>query len=236
LRPSVSVRNTIFWTALTVCTPLVVGFLAANVYVAAWFARMAIAGTPHEGPPPTSVIQDGLLLTAPIGLWFTVLLWWAIHRKQTPAAELFQARSTRWPADLALGAVVGIAWVLVYGAIGWPPFSAMFVADSAKLLSLPTSLSAGLCEEFLFRGFLLLLLARAGVGRPWQVFWSSVAFGLAHVFWGPGGMLFTVAVGVSFAVLTLWRGNVWPAVVAHCLLNLCVEPGLMRKAFESQGM
>ena len=27
-----------------------------------------------------------------------------------------------------------------------------------------------------------------------------------------------------------WRGNVWPAVLAHTILNLCIEPGLIMKA------
>jgi membrane protease YdiL (CAAX protease family) len=31
-------------------------------------------------------------------------------------------------------------------------------------------------------------------------------------------------------MLTLWRGSIWPAVVAHTLLNLCIEPGMFEKA------
>lgn len=233
---NVSLRTAILWTALTILAPVMLSFLATNFYVAAWYAWMAVAGTPHDGPPPSSVVQDGIMLTGGLGLWATVLVWWLVHRQETAFPELFATRSSRWPADLAIGALVGMGWVLVYGAIGWPPFSAMFVADAGKALSLPTSLSAGFCEEFLFRGFLMLLLARAGASAGWQVFWSSIAFGLAHVFWGPVGMLFTVALGASFAGLRLWRGNVWPAVAAHTLLNLCIEPGLIEKAMQSQGM
>ena len=74
------------------------------------------------------------------------------------------------------------------------------------------------------------LILRAGGGSKAQVLWPSLAFGLAHIMWGPVGMLFTVALGASFAVVTLWRGNVWAAVAAHTLLDLCIEPGLMAKA------
>ena len=77
---------------------------------------------------------------------------------------------------------------------------------------------------------MILLIARAGGGPKAQVLWSSLAFGLAHIMWGPIGMLFTVVLGASFAGVTLWRGNVWSAVTAHALLNLCIEPGLMEKA------
>ena len=106
----------------------------------------------------------------------------------------------------------------------------MFVFDHAKLASLPASVSAGFCEEFLFRGFIIGLIARAGGGSQAQVLWSSLAFGLAHLMWGPVGMLFTVALGASSAIVTLWRGNVWAAVLAHTLLDLGSEPGLMDKA------
>ena len=105
----------------------------------------------------------------------------------------------------------------------------MFVLDQGKLASLPTSLSAGFCEEFLFRGFVMLLILRAGGQTKSQVLWSSLAFGVAHIMWGPVGMLFTVILGASLAVVTLWRGNVWAAVVAHTLLDICIEPSLMEK-------
>jgi len=48
-------------------------------------------------------------------------------------------------------------------------------------------------------------------------------------------MLFTVFLGPSFIVLALWRGNFWPAVAAHILLDFCIEPGLMEKAMADRG-
>jgi membrane protease YdiL (CAAX protease family) len=60
---------------------------------------------------------------------------------------------------------------------------------------------------------------------------SSIAFGLAHCFWGPYGMLWTTILGLTLGLAVLWRGSVWPAVVAHTLLDLCIEPGLIEKAF-----
>ena len=129
-----------------------------------------------------------------------------------------------------IGAFLGGAWVALYGGIGWPAFSAMFVLDTAKLQSLPASVSAGFCEEFLFRGFLMLMIARAGGTPKAQIFWSSIAFGVGHILWGPVGAMFTAVLGLSFAVVTTMRGNVWAAVTAHTLLNICIEPGLMEKA------
>ena len=63
------------WLILTTFTPLAVGLLATTFYITVWFARMAMAGTPHNGPPPAPVVQRGVMLTAGVGLWLTVLLW-----------------------------------------------------------------------------------------------------------------------------------------------------------------
>ena len=42
-------------------------------------------------------------------------------------------------------------------------------------------------------------------------------------------MAWTFILGATFGVMTLWRRNVWPAVIAHTVLNLCIEPGLFVK-------
>lgn len=227
-------RSTIKWTVATILTPLAGSMLCANLYVVFWYAAKAAAGAPHNGSPPLEVIQRGVMLTSGVGLWLTVGLWWWLNRRQDSFATLFGTRTRTWMKEIGLGLGIGIGWVAIYGLIGWPPFSAMFRLDSAKLLSVPASISAGFCEEFLFRGFLVLLLARAGKSIRTQVLWSSLAFGLAHVLWGPVGMLFTLVLGASFAVVTLWRGNVWAAVVAHTFLDLCIEPGLFEKALALQ--
>ena len=225
----VSRAKTIAWLIATVLTPLSISLCCANVFVAAWYARMAMQGTPHEGRPPLHVIQSGVMYTAGIGLWFTVALWWFIKRKEGSFSELFGTRTASLGKDVLIGVVLGAFWVVVYGLLGWPPFSAMFALNAAKLASIPTSLSAGFCEEFLFRGFVILLIAKAGGGRRSQVIWSSLAFGLAHLHWGPIGALFTVALGISFSLTTLKRGNVWAAIAAHSVLGLCIEPGLFDK-------
>ncbi len=218
------------WTIFTVVTPLAVGVLAAGFYITIWFMVMAMSGTPHKGPPPFSVMQRSFMLGVGVGEWFTVLLWWYLRRKEATFATLFNTRTNFFWEDFAIGLLLGGFWVIVYGAIGWPTFSDMFVINQAKLESLPASMSAGCCEEFLSRGFIILLIARAGGGRKAQILWSSLAFALTHILWGPIALFFTFVLGLSFAVVTTWRGNVWSAVIAHALLDICIEPALYVKA------
>ncbi len=132
--------------------------------------------------------------------------------------------------DLAIGIVLGGVWVALYGLMDVVAFREMFQFNVDKLLSVPASVSAGFCEEFLFRGFVFLVVARAGGRGKSQLLWSTLSFGLAHIFWGPWGMLWAMVFGLTFGIAVLWRGSVWPAVAAHSVLNLCIEPGLIQKA------
>lgn len=218
-------KKSFAWTVATVLTPLAVSWMASGIYIGAWYAR-----TRHQGPPLSGVLMQGFMLGTVIGLWATICLFWFTQRKETAFTELFATSSRNLPVDLMIGLCFGAALVAVYGVLDVVAFGAMFVFDGAKLMSLPATFSAGFCEEFLFRGFLFLAIARAGGGVKSQIVWTSVAFGLAHVFWGPWGMLWTTVLGGTLALIRVSRGNVWPAIVAHTVLNLCIEPALIDKA------
>ncbi|MBN2211224.1 MAG: CPBP family intramembrane metalloprotease [Sedimentisphaerales bacterium] len=216
------------WIILTVCVLLGVCMVFSNIYILFWYFK-----TGHRGRPPADVIQRAVMYMAVFGLWFTVGLWWLIHRRNIPFTDLFGIRTDSFLKDLAVGLLLGVFWVSIYGFIGWPPFSDMIILDSAKVRSIPASLSAGFCEEFLFRGFVILMISRTGGTRRSQIIWSSLAFGLAHIFWGPMGILFTIALGATLGIARILRGNVWPAVIAHSVLNLCIEPALMNKVMST---
>ncbi len=226
----ISKKKAIRWTIATVFVPLAASMVFSNVYLFFWYLK-----TGYRGKPPVDVIQTAVMHTGIFGLWFTVGLWWLMQKREKSFADLFGTRTDSFLKDFLIGLLLGGFWAAVYGLIGWPSFSSMFVLNFEKLKSVPVSLSAGFCEEFLFRGFVILMIASAGGTQRSQIIWSSLAFGAAHLFWGPVGMLFTVAFGVTFAIVRIKRGSVWPAVVAHCVLNLCIEPALMNKVMSFVG-
>lgn len=84
-----------------------------------------------------------------------------------------------------------------------------------------TSLTAGVCEEVVFRGFLIAYFA-ALFGLPlWGgALISSIAFGVAHMYQGPVGMLRTGGVGLVLAVLYLMTGSLWAPILAHTVMDL----------------
>lgn len=74
-------------------------------------------------------------------------------------------------------------------------------------------------EELLARGFLLQRsrLLIAGIWGP--VLLSSLLFGLGHGYQGWIGIAQTALVGAILARATLYWGTLWPAIIAHAVLN-----------------
>jgi len=82
------------------------------------------------------------------------------------------------------------------------------------------AMTAGLCEEFLFRGFVLGALERIGLAAWLAVLLSSAMFGLAHLYQGRGGSLGTALVGTIFAVVRIAYHSLLPSVVWHAVLDI----------------
>lgn len=81
------------------------------------------------------------------------------------------------------------------------------------------ALTAGLSEEFLYRGFVFMAFVRMIVnfGPPnvMSAILSSTLFSLAHIYQGRRGIITTFVVGIIFAFFRVWTGSLLPSVVAH---------------------
>ncbi|MEN3356916.1 MAG: protease family protein [Mycobacteriales bacterium] len=86
------------------------------------------------------------------------------------------------------------------------------------------AVTAGVCEETLYRG---VLLALAGALRPEPgpaklVLLSALAFGLAHNYQGGAGVVVTAVLGGCLTVLYLGSGSLLLPVLYHVLVDLRV--------------
>ncbi len=114
--------------------------------------------------------------------------------------------------------------------------------------------TVGVCEEFLYRGFVfgalftlseanVFTLSQANVSAlpAWADFmppsWllpflgSALLFGLAHLYQGKKGMAATFVAGLLFAGARVFAGNLAPGIVAHTAVDLTaglLAPRLLR--------
>ncbi len=81
------------------------------------------------------------------------------------------------------------------------------------------SVTAGICEELLFRGFLIWYLAVFS-GTAVAVLLSSVLFGLGHAYLGRLHIVRAGAVGLLFAALYILTGSLWVPMLLHALVDI----------------
>lgn len=82
------------------------------------------------------------------------------------------------------------------------------------------SVTAGVTEELVYRGFLIAYLA-AWVGVWPAVLLSSVVFGLGHAYQGgTGPMLQTGTIGLVLATVYVLGGSLWAPMILHAVVDL----------------
>jgi uncharacterized protein len=72
-------------------------------------------------------------------------------------------------------------------------------------------------EETIFRGYLLLRFLNLDLSLPWAAVLSAVIFSLGHGYEGTSGVITVGAMGLTFAVIYLWRQSLVAPVVMHFL-------------------
>jgi membrane protease YdiL (CAAX protease family) len=85
---------------------------------------------------------------------------------------------------------------------------------------LALAITAGLCEEFLYRGFAMAVLTRLGAVTWAAVLASSVLFGLAHLYQGRGGLVSTTFVGIVLGIGRVVYGSLVPVIFWHAAVDI----------------
>jgi uncharacterized protein len=96
------------------------------------------------------------------------------------------------------------------------------------------AITAGLCEEFLYRGFAMAALAQAGLSSWLVVLVSSLLFGLAHSYQGRGGIVITFLVGLVLGVSRLTYNCLVPAIFWHSAVDIVA--GVVGKRYLKRAM
>jgi membrane protease YdiL (CAAX protease family) len=81
------------------------------------------------------------------------------------------------------------------------------------------ALTAGICEEFLYRGFAMAAFSRAGLPAWAALLASAVLFGLAHLYQGRGGSVSTMILGIIFGLARNGYDCVIPVMIWHVSID-----------------
>lgn len=159
-------------------------------------------------------------------------VWWGLRIRRVRLSSLLGERFKSWG---------GFARYLIYAAVFWiiavlflsgaelllkhlhigktgPAAKAIALAPRNPLevlLWLLVCITAGICEEFLFRGYLLRQFSSLG-GKIWiGVLLSSLVFGVSHGYEGIASMIVIGFYGVLFCLLLLKTKSTIPGMIAH---------------------
>jgi uncharacterized protein len=187
--------------------------------------------------------QQRAAMHGPVRLYAgTIVLEWVLVgyislgiRRRTSLRELIGGR---WQSqrdfvnDASIALAFWFAAIIVLGALGYAlGLSNYAAAEAAKrqlgflvpqngqqlVLFLGVSVTAGFCEEVIFRGYLQRQFASWTRSSAAGLVLQALVFGASHAYEGPRRMLLIAVYGAMFGGLALWRRSLRPGMIGHAL-------------------
>ena len=219
----------------------VLGMLPASALVAYLALVLPVAGrsryrllrSAHAGGPPDPMLRLTAYRSSIRRQWLLAALAVALLAVAgAPLAELGLAPQVQHLGELLPGliglVVLGTALALALRAspsarrrILRPVDALLPRSAQERRLFAAVAVTAGVAEEVVFRGFLLVYLTEvAEVSLPTAMIVSSVLFGLAHSYQGVLGVALTGLAGYWLASIYVLTGSLLLPIVVHALVDL----------------
>ena len=125
--------------------------------------------------------------------------------------------------DVAIGLLFWVVWreagVLVKLALGQD--NAKSIASLLPegpvelLLWLALSVSAGVCEEVVYRGYLQRQFSLLGNSAAVGLLVQAILFGISHGYQGLKLVVTITVYGILYGLLAQWRRSLRPCMIAH---------------------
>ncbi len=212
-----------------------VGFLVigAGIVTMGFLAQHAPAGTGSGGggqlASHTKAVPIYLIAIA-MDWALLYYCWIAVHHHGGGLATLSGGRWTSWKSlaiDMGIGVPFWLLWEGTAYGVHWL-LSRATGSDGAKtvdsllpqnmseiLLWVAVSVTAGICEELAFRGFLQRQFHALSGNIVVAVLAQGLVFGLFHSYQGWRNVVVISVLGALFGALAAWRGNVRANIVVH---------------------
>jgi membrane protease YdiL (CAAX protease family) len=91
---------------------------------------------------------------------------------------------------------------------------------SERVTFVGVALTAGICEEIVFRGFLFMALTYASGSVLVASLASATVFGVVHAYQSSAGVVRAMLMGMVLTLPVLRTGSIYPAIAAHVLIDL----------------
>lgn len=189
-------------------------------------AAAASPGGPHVALVP-------LYLSLIAAEWGLVYYVWrgALRRRRIGFLAFLGGRWAR-PADAIIDVLLGFGLWGGWGAVNyaWPYFVATASGSPVRSMlpvTLPEmaawtvlSVSAGISEELVFRGYFQRQFRAMTGSVAVALGLQAVLFGVSHGYQGLGPALGITAYGLLFGLLAEWRKSLRPGMIAHAWTDI----------------
>ena len=181
---------------------------------------------------PASLLQHRHVVPLYLSLiameWGLFLYVWkaGLRRSGTKLRELIGGR-WRSPKDVAVDASLALGLWTVWAIVerGWGRWFAPAHAASIQaflpqradeiLLWVGVSVSAGICEELVFRGYFQRQFEGFTRSKWIALFLQAALFGISHGYQGLEACVKIAIFGALYGLLALWRRSLRPGMIAH---------------------
>jgi hypothetical protein len=190
-------------------------------------ARLQSHAKPTESIAPQHASNIPLYVSLILLEWVLFyFVWSGLRRSGTPLRELIGGKWNSGGAvllDLAIAFGFWIVWEgvgklvhLILGQSHAKTIDALLPQNALEILFwVGVSISAGFCEEVVYRGYLQKQILALSSSVTVAVLGQAILFGLSHAYQGTKQVIVITSLGVVYGVLPLWRKSLRPNIVAH---------------------
>lgn len=178
-------------------------------------------------PEATTLPRRQLYTSTIVGLWILAAIttiaarWSAVDAAQLGLVLPAALPLLGWSAGLT---AAGLAIVLVSRVLGVreSDMTRRMLPDTRaeRMAFTALSLTAGFCEELIFRGFLLHLMHVAAGSMIVAVVVTSAIFGAMHAYQQPGGAIRAGVLGALLSLPVALTGSIVASIIAHAALDI----------------
>jgi len=206
-----------------------VGFLAIGTCVVAFgfLAQHSPAGSAPSGQLAGHGAAIQLYLTAIFLDWALFYYCWrGVHRRGGSLWPLLGGRWNSW-RTVAVDLAIAVPFWLIWEGAGHGAARLLGHSNAKSVESLlpkswleillwtATCITAGICEELVFRGYLQKQLHALSGSKADAVIGQGLIFGLFHAYQGWKPVVVISVLGILFGALAAWRKNLRVNIVTH---------------------